>query len=350
MFYTKNYVWMLLLAPVLLLLSCEDEKTIPITTTGYENGVLIVNEGPFNTGSGTVLHYDRNAKTISTDIFASANGGAKAGNILQSVKTYNGNAYLMVNNANRVYVVDAKTFAFKDSIKGMDLPRFFEAVNSKKAYISGWANGVSVIDLTTNKLIKNIKVGVGADRMLLNGASMWVLNSGAFEADSTITLIDVATDAVAKTLKAAPGPNSIVTGNGSIWVLCGNYDGKGKGKLLEYRSNVIVNTFDVPNGATNLVISKDAATLYFVANNIVYSKETSKPKVNPDAYILGATLKSKFKGLYSLGLDNQTGNLFCGDAKDYSSNGKIYIFNASTRALQDSISAGIIPTFFSFGN
>jgi DNA-binding beta-propeller fold protein YncE len=350
MFYTKKYAWALLLAPLFLLLSCKDDNVTPITTSGYENGVLIVNEGPFNTGTGTVLHYDRNTKTISTDIFASANGGAKAGNILQSVKTYNGNTYLMVNNANRVYVVDAKTFAFKDSIKGMDLPRFFEAVNSKKAYISGWANGISVIDLTTNKVTKTIKAGIGADRMLLNGSTMWVLNSGGFDSDSTITLIDVATDAVAKTLKAAPAPNSIVSGNGSIWVLCGNYFGKGKGKLLEYRNNAIVNTFDAPNGATNLVISRDAATLYFVANNIVYSKETSKPKVNPDAYILGATLKSKFTGLYSLGLDNQTGNLFCGDAKNYSANGKIYVFNAATRVLQDSISAGIIPTFFSFGN
>ena len=341
---------MLLLAPVFFLLSCKDDTVTPVTTSGYENGVLIVNEGPFNTGSGTVLHYDRTTKTISTDIFASANGGAKAGNILQSVKNYNGKTYLMVNNANRVYVVDAKTFAFKDSIKGMALPRYFEGVNATKAYISGWANGVSVVDLTTNKVTKNIKAGVGPDRMLLNGSKMWVLNSGAFNQDSTITLIDIATDAVSKTLKAAPSPNSIVSANGSVWVLCGNYYNKGKGQLLEYRNDAIVNTFDVPNGASSLAISKDGATLYFVANNTVYSKETSKPKTNPDAYILGSTLKSKFIGLYSLGFDNQTGNLFCGDAKNFTSSGKIYVFNATTKVLQDSISAGIIPTFFSFGN
>lgn len=348
MFYKKNYAWTLLFAAAFLLSSCKDENITPITNADYETGVLIANEGLFKTGTGTVSHYDRNTKTVSADIFPAVNGGAKIGNVLQSAKTYNGNTYLMVNNANRVYVVDAKTFKFKDSIKGIELPRYFEAVNSKKAYISGWANGVSVIDLSTNKLIKNIKAGVGADRMLLNGATMWVLNSGAFEADSTITLIDTATDAVVKTLKTAPVPNSIVSANGSIWVLCGNYSNKGK--LLEYRNDVLVNSFDAPIAANNLVISKDGATLYFVANNAVYSKETSKPKVNPDVYIAGSTVKSKFKGLYSLGFDNQTGNLFCTDIKDYSANGKVYIFNASTKVLQDSITAGIIPTFFSFGN
>jgi hypothetical protein len=350
MFNKQNYVLMLFVASLSFIACDKDEPIITPVSTGFENGVLLCNEGPFGKGTGTVNHYDRTTKTLTTNIFEAANANAKIGNILQSLATYQGNTYLMVNNASRVYVVDSKTFKFKDSIKGVPQPRYFEGIDTKKGYISDWTNGVSVLDLATNKITKSVKVGAGAERMLRDGTNLWVLNSGGFNKDSTISIIDVTTDALVKTLKTGPAPNSIVKANGSIWVLCGSYyDIKTKGRLVEYKNNVIVNSYDVPQFASNLTVSKDGNTLYFIAENAVCIKDATKPNLAPAVHIAAINTKTKFGGLYSLGIDKND-ILFCGDAKNFTNNGTIYTFNHTTKVLQDSIKAGIGPNFFLFGN
>jgi DNA-binding beta-propeller fold protein YncE len=350
MFNKKNYVLMLVAASLSFIACDKNETTVTPDAVNFENGILIGNEGLFNTGTGTVSHYDPTTKTLKTDIFAEANSGAKIGNILQSLATYQGNTYLMVNNASRVYVVDSKTFKFKDSIKGVPQPRYFEVIDAKKAYISDWANGVSVLDLATNKIIKSIKVGKGAERMLRDGSNLWVVNSGAFDKDSTISIIDVTTDALVKTLKTGLCPNSIAKANGNIWVLCGSHweVPNVKGRLLEYKNNVIVNSYDVPNGASRLVASKDGNTLYFIAENAVCIKDATKANVAPSVHIQTVG-KAKFGSLYGLGIDKND-VLYCADAKKNSSNGTVYSFNPTTKVLQDSIKAGIFPSFLLFGN
>lgn len=350
MFSLKQTTFGALCALVLGFTACKDKDDTPTTIAeGYENGILIVNEGPFQSGSGAVNHYDRTTKTVTNDIFAAANNGAKVGNILQSIATLNGKTYLLVNNANRVWVVDSKTFKFQDTLRKVQSPRYFQAFNNSKAYVSSWATGVEVIDLASNKIRSTIKTGKGPDRMLLDGTLVWVLNSGGFEKDSTISLIDVGTDAVVRTLKAAPAPNTIVSANGSIWVLCGGYfDLKGEGTLLEYKSNTIVSSYKVPKYASSLAVNKDGKTLYFLANNAIYSKDATT-KTAPAIYIDKVTANRGFKGAYALGYDNQNNTLVCGDAKDFIGSGMVYVFNPSTKVLQDSIKAGIVPSSFSFG-
>lgn len=341
----------MLFAAPLFFTSCDPDPIEPTpTTSGYENGVLMINEGPFLSGTGTVFHYDRNTKVVKADIFSLENGGAKVGNILQSAATNNGKTYLLVNNANRVLVVDAKTFQFKDSIKGIQSPRFFQVIDNNKAYISNWNTGISVVDLTTNKVTKQIKTGIGADRMLRDGSRMLVLNSGGFDKDSSITVIDVTTDAVTKTIKTDPGPNSIVAANGSIWVLCGSYfDLKSKGRLVEYKNDVIVNSYEVPKYSSNLVASKDGKTLYFLADNAICIKNATDSKIAPTVFIEKAN-NATFGGLYALGVDSKDGTLFCGDAKTFTSNGTVYLFDTTTKIAKDSIKSGIGTNGFLFGN
>lgn len=338
------------IALTVILASCNNDKTTTIAQP-YESGVFISNEGAFSNGTGTVSFYDRTVGGIKNDIFGTQNMGAAIGNILQSLTIAKDKAYLVVNNANKLLIVDATTFKFQDSVVGTTLPRYLLAIDDKKAFVSEWGkNGldgaVKVLDLTTKKFTKTIATGKGAERLLRVGNAVWTVNSGGFDSDSTVAVIDIATEAVTSKIKVSPTPNSLVQdANGDIWVLCGGSWGTTYGKLVQIKNNAVVATFNVPQGSNSLVTNATKNTLFFVANTAIYQKDLTTAA--PSVWLDKSTTKANFTYLYGLGIDPKTGNIFCADAKNYSSAGVVYVFN-NAKSVQDSLKTGIIPSNFWF--
>ena len=60
------------------------------------NTVFVINEGPFNSGHGSVSLYDPNSNSVVEDYYYQQNN-SYLGNIVQSVTKYN-NKYYIVNN------------------------------------------------------------------------------------------------------------------------------------------------------------------------------------------------------------------------------------------------------------
>ncbi len=75
----------------------------------YPKGIFVVNEGPFG-GTGTISWHNPDTGETQDSLFEKANNGAVLGQFVQSLTFFNGKAYIVVNGANRVVVVDAKTF------------------------------------------------------------------------------------------------------------------------------------------------------------------------------------------------------------------------------------------------
>ena len=88
-----------------LVVSCKKEET-DIHKGAFSDGIFIVNEGTFQTGTGTVTFFKPDSNLTQQDIFAAVNG-KPLGNIAQSMTIYNGKAYIVVNNADKVEIVDA---------------------------------------------------------------------------------------------------------------------------------------------------------------------------------------------------------------------------------------------------
>ena len=106
--------------------ACRDARDPdpPASGTDYSRGVLVVNEGPFG-GTGTITWHDPSTGETVQDVFGQANGGAALGQFVQSVTVHDDRTYIVVNGANKIYVVDARTFEFLDTIGGLALPRYF---------------------------------------------------------------------------------------------------------------------------------------------------------------------------------------------------------------------------------
>jgi hypothetical protein len=321
----------------------EDAKV----SGAYSNGVFIVNEGPFTGGAGSVDFYDRQ-KTVTNDIYAKANNGASIGSILQSMTIYGGKAYLMVNNANKVIVADPNTFINTGDVTTFAYPQFMQPIDKSRAYISEWGkdgiNGaVKVFDFELKSVAKTIPLKkLGAGRMLSTGQALWICNDSGLsfpKQDSTVTVIDIGADTIIRSIKVDESPNSIVQdANGEIWVLCAK-------TLNKIKNNAVEFSIKVPDYSSKLTTDITKNNLYFVNGNKVYQKDLLNfGKNTPSVFLTQPYLVSP----YAIGFDPKSGLMYCGDAKNYKSAGKVYIFDPSSKALKDSLTVGIAPNGFVF--
>ncbi len=345
-------LWATTIALSFFFVACKKDSD-PIAILPYESGVFITHEGTFAGGTGTVSFYNRTVGGIKNDIFAVENNGSTIGNILQSMTVVGDKAYLVVNNANRIVVTDTKTFKFQDSIIGTTMPRYFLAIDDKKAFVSEWGTGgttgaVKVLDLITKKFTKTIATGKGTERFLRVNNTLWVVNNGGFDSDSTIAIIDIASETLSAKINVGVAANSLVQdANGDVWVLCGGAWGAANGKLVQIKNNAIISTFNVPQGSGSLVINVAKNTLYFIGGKAIYQKDLTVTP--PSVFVDKPTTSATFSAPYGLGIDPKTDNLFLADAKNYSSAGTAYVFNTA-KTLQDSMKTGIIPSNFWFTN
>src|SRR5687768_17364874 len=89
----------------LVFTACDPEKAPAVPKGEYEKGVIILNEGNFQKGNSSVSFYNRDSKTVTHDIFTLVNA-RPLGDVAQSIAAHKDRAYMVVNNGNKIEVVD----------------------------------------------------------------------------------------------------------------------------------------------------------------------------------------------------------------------------------------------------
>jgi YVTN family beta-propeller protein len=347
----RSTLLLLAVAAIFSFTACnkDDDTTVK---GAFSNGIFVVNEGPFQNGTGTVTYFDPDSNLVKQDIFEMING-RPLGNIAQNMTVHNGKGYIVVNNAGTVEVVDVATFKSEGTITNLTNPGQFLVVDDKKAYVSDWIGHIAVVDLTTNTVTKTIPAGTGPDAMVKSGKYVYVANSGGFSIDSTVYVIDYSSDVMVKVIKVGDAPSGMVAdGNGNIWVMCkGNgfagwpQAGDTPGKLMRIDPVSLSVTYTYEFGSTGdhpekLVINKQKSVLYFLFDNAIYHFNIALANASP------AKLYSRY--FYSLGYESKTGYLYASDPKDFMGNGQVFRIKADDGLLIDSVQAGIIPRGFAF--
>jgi DNA-binding beta-propeller fold protein YncE len=144
----------------------QEEEIAPIPVT---SGMVVGCEGTFNMNNGSV-HWIGDDGTSRTTAYESANG-VSPGDLLQSYREFNGNGFLVMNNSQKVEVVNAINFGYLGTISGLDYPRDILAVSSQKAYVTNGsgAGDVKIINLSTYSISGSIEVGNGPEEIVSNG-------------------------------------------------------------------------------------------------------------------------------------------------------------------------------------
>lgn len=336
---------LLLLLGQLLFVGCRkdgpERPEDPIANT-VSNGVFITNEGNFQWGNAKVSFYDIATATVVEDLYEPANG-VGLGDVCQSMRLFNGKAYVVVNNSGKVVVVDQRTFVASATITGFVSPRHFLPVGNDKAYVSDLAaNHISVVDLTTNTITGSIACPGWTEEMVLVNSSVFVTN----ESRSQLYVIDAMTDAMVDSIPVSRGGNSIVEDvEGKLWLACSG----GGGTLpalyrIDAETRTVEHMFTFPNGSDNpwrLDINSDRDTLYFLNGDVF------RMSVAAIALPTAAFVPADGRNFYGVGVEPTTGILYVSDAIDYVQRGSIARY-APNGSLLNTFLAGTVPGEFVF--
>ena len=205
--------------------SCNrDEADAIIPAEKHENGILVANEGKFGTPNAELSYISRGFSSIKNDIYKTTNG-ENLGDVLQHVNFHNGEAYLVVNNSNKIIVTDRYTFKKKAEItQDVKNPRYITFVGNQ-AYVTnstyGGEQSITVYNTENYNLIKKIPSSDVVERIVTAGTNVFVQNA-SFGTGNKLTIISSASNNVTGTITVPNGAiNKTISYNSDVYVIAG---------------------------------------------------------------------------------------------------------------------------------
>lgn len=356
---------LLFLGAAALITSCQKDDNKPEPTPVVSQGVYILNEGGVEQDNSSISYYDFANKLATSNIFASANTGAKLGDIGNDVQVYGSKMYIIVNNSNLIQVVEAKSAKkiktinmIIDGVK--TLPRSV-AFAKGKAFVSAYNDKVYVIDTASLNIEKAIPVGRDPEGLAVVGDKLYVANSGGLgyltneDFAKTVSIIDLTTLTETKKIEVPVNPHGVMVDKyGDIYVTTvGNYDDiAGNLVVIDSKTDAIKKKFDIP--VTGMAIYNDVAYIYKAEYNYAtkgYTTGYMTLDVKNEALLSSKFITDDTDKLiavpYGIAVDPLTGDVFISDAKDFQNPGTVYCFD-QTGKKKYSFTAGIIPGHFAF--
>ncbi len=307
------------------------------------NGVWILNEGGFQVGNASLDIISNIDSVYQSNFFKTKNQRA-LGDVLQSVTLTNNLAYLVVNNSQKIEVVSRNTFESFKTLFGFMSPRYFLPINDSIAYVSDlYADAIAVINYHTGVKKHSIKTPGWTEQMLLTENMVLVCQP---ESDH-ILRINTSDHTLKDSVEVAYGATEIKQdADGNTWVLCtGDASKNKKGGLVKLYGNnpAILQLYELnPNYLTKgLAFSPQLDSLYFISADVY--------KVSTNASALPGTpmITANGKSFYGLAVDENTGDVWIANAKDFIQKGEVLHFSSSGN-LKQSFDAGVIPNGFWF--
>jgi len=347
---TPSYFSKLTLATTSLLLfalfsgsGCSDNEPNPVNLP-YEEGYIIGNEGAFGNSNASIGFHFFGGAGYNSDLVAVENQGLITGDVLQSMFTGDSLLWLVLNNSNRILILNRFTMKYRGEISSLQLPRYL-VEGQKGLYLSEWlsfsGNGqVRKINPNTQQLEGSVAVGILPENLLAHQGKLYVPNSS----DSTISVITEQPFAKETDIVVGDYPQACLALNGSIWVMNGGKpDWTGSfshGSWVKLNSQGGISTEITLNqvlaNPTRAVASPDGRYGYFILDGDVWFLDAQEETVG--VLISGANA-------YGLGVDTRNGDLIVGEAGDFSNASDVAIYS-NQGEFQLRFTAGIAPSSF----
>lgn len=336
--------------------SSDDDSSSDEPKGNYDNGVLILNEGGFQQGNSTISFLSKD-DVLQNNIFSIVNN-ADLGDTGQDIGLNGEYAYIVVNNSHKIEVANRYTMEKLTTItSGLDNPRYI-AFENNRGYVTNWGDPfntqddfVAVIDLSTNTVTATIPVAEGPERIIEENGKLYVAHKGGYGYGNTISVINAANNTLAATLTVGDVPDAIEEENGKLYVMSegksvfsGDETG-GRLTVINLSDNSVAATYNFAETShpANMVIEDEK--LYYTIDSDIYVMNLTDSTL-PDAPLFSIGDQGVY-GIYAFEVEDD--RIYIGDAVDYSSNGKVYIYSL-TGTLQNTYTVGVTPTGFYFND
>lgn len=344
------------------------DTLFPAEPNAVVKGLYLVNEGNMDMNKASLDYVDFTKGQYRRNVYNQANPEVTKGlgDVGNDIGVYGSKLYVIVNNSNKVEVLNVNT---GKRIQQIDITNCrYITFSNGKAYVSAYLgtigdpnspNGiVAQIDTGTLKEIKRIDVGRQPEEMAVVDNKLYVANSGGYTPSNyehTVSVIDLATFTETKRIDVGINLHRLKADKyGDLYVTSrGDYgDIPSKLFVISTQTDRVKKTFDIAAG--NLVISDDLAYIYSDEFNVITGQSTvSYAMLNVKDETL---LTRKFitdgtdkliKKPYGIAIHPITKDVFVTDATDYITPGVLYCFDTSGKKKW-SVQTGDIPAQFAF--
>jgi DNA-binding beta-propeller fold protein YncE len=342
----------------------EAEGIIPDPLSRIK-GFYLLNEGNMNMNKASLDYLDIHAGIYQKNIYGNANPGVVKGlgDVGNDIGIYGSKLYVVVNMSNKVEVLDVNT---GKKIKQIDVLncRYITFYNGN-AYVSAYLGEVGdpkapqgvvvAIDTATLNEVKRVEVGRQPEELAVVDGKLYVANSGGYSPpnyERTVSVIDLNTFQVVKNidvginlhhLKADQYGDVYVTSRGDY------YDIPSKLFVIDTKTETVKKTFDI--GVSNLVIDGDLAYFYSTEfsyltgnNTISYGVLNVKDEMLTGQKFITDGTDKRIMIPYGIAVNPINKEVYVTDAKDYVSPGRLYCFDKNTGKTKWSVETGDIPS------
>ncbi|MDX9772129.1 MAG: hypothetical protein RBT02_01775 [Bacteroidales bacterium] len=328
----------LLLLIIPFLFSCEKNDEQQLFPSG--SGFLILNEGNYMAGNGSLSFYSCETKEIYNDLFTGKNNRA-LGDIPSFIAIDGSKGYIVVNNSGTIEVVSLNTMESMTTITDLNSPRQM-VVHGRKGYISSlYSSEVTVLDLDNNVVTGDFNINCSSEAMVISGNRLFSAN---WSGGSTITVTDLETEQEITTITVGLEPESMVLDkNNKLWVLCtGGWNGEEVPRIIKINTDTYAKEAElifrtVNDNPSSLTSNISGDTLYYLDEGVRRMPVTALTL--PTEPFIDAGDRFFYKLVVGSG-----GHICVTDAIDYQQKGDFLVYNKSGELL-DSEQAGIIPGF-----
>ncbi len=344
------------------MIGCRQEpiQIKPIAVDNFNHGFFVLCEGTFGAGNASVSFFDKSTNVMYNDVYK-ANNNLFLGDQAQSFFYFGNKIYIVVQNSQKIEVVDARDFKKHATIQSdwLQSPRYFIGISENIGFVSDWqSDGVVKINLKTGNAEQLIPTGEDPEQMYLLDNQLFVCNSGYASVqgkDSTVAVIDIEKNQLIKKITVGKRPEKIVKDHkGQLWVSCKGikkYDAKGE--IDESKSSAgsfwridpsqmksefmyaIPKTSETP---INMTISTNKKSIYYSSGGAIYKVNITQPNFEPKNILQ--------KNAYGLGIDSENGHLIVCIEQGFTSKGMVerYFENEQGNLTKiDSYTTGILP-------
>ena len=325
--------------------SCKKD---PVVKGDFENGIFVVNEGNFGQGNASLSFIKADYSSVAINIFNNTNSEA-LGDQAQSGTISGDNLYTVVTGSNKIEVADRYTMKKVVTIgNGLTNPRYMEPINETTGLVSCWGDTsddtddyLAIVNLNSNTVTGTIPVDLGPEKIIKSDDYLFVAHKGAWGTNNKVSVYDLVLNQVTNTIDVGDRPNSMAISGNFLWVLCSgepSWTGSetaGQLYKIDMSNNFnIVSTFDFATTEHPNYLNIDGDNLYYFLNGEVYKMNTNDSNLPTSSFIT-------YAGVYNM--ETNDGKLYISDAKNYTSEGEVVIFDLSNGQEVARKQVGIIP-------
>lgn len=343
----------------------ETTQVMPAGSYGAGADFYLLNEGNMGSNHCSMDFFDHQQGTYALNIYGSVNPAATLGlgDVGNDIQVYGGKLYVVVNESDKVEVLDKYTAVklCQISIENCRSLAFWKG----KVFITSYKGFVGVVDTLklqngagTVSLDSKIAVGREPEGLAVAGDRLYVANSGGYSPpiyDNRVSVIDLPGETVSRSIELDINLGDVQADNyGHIIVSArGDYGAIAPSFfVLNAVTGDLLKHVEIPVG--NFTI-KDSLMYLFTSpydygggkNQITYETYNLKTLHPANKSFLSDKAAAKIKSPYALAVDPESDKILLSDAGDHISPGNLYWINKDG-AVSWQVQTGEIPGHIAF--